>query len=318
MNSTYDLHKENLYSSLYETLGERIISSFDKKNIEELMLNPDGRLFVKYADGHCAHEDTLSEARSEIVVRTVASINNMDIDIKAPIVECELERFNARFSALMPPLSKGTCFCIRVLKALNLSFDELVSCNFITERHAEIIDSLIKKRMNCLICGQTGCGKTSFINSILNRIALLDPACRIICIEDTPELKLSIDNSVSLFTSKNISMSALLRTSLRLSPDRIVIGEVRSAEALDMIDAFSTGHKGGVASIHAGSALQCLDRLKLLISKHPYAPKKGIEELIALSLDAIIVLGKYPNRHVENIVYIKGYNIKGYTLDYVI
>ena len=113
-------------------------------------------------------------------------------------------------------------------------------------------------------------------------------------------------------------MSALLRTSLRLSPDRIVIGEVRSAEALDMIDAFSTGHKGGVASIHAGSALQCLDRLKLLISKHPYAPKKGIEELIALSLDAIIVLGKYPNRHVENIVYIKGYNSKGYTLDYVI
>ena len=253
MNSTYDPQKENLYSSLYETLGERIISAFDRKNIEELMLNPDGKLFVKYADGHCVHEDTLSNARSEIIVRTVANLNDRDIDINAPIVECELERFNARFSALMPPLSKGTCFCIRVLKALNLSFDELVLCSFITDRHAEIIDTLIKKRMNCLICGQTGCGKTSFINSMLNRIGSLDPDCRIICIEDTPELKLNIDNSVSLFTSKNTSMSDLLRTSLRLSPDRIVIGEVRSTEALDMIDAFSTGHKGGVASIHAVS-----------------------------------------------------------------
>ncbi len=315
MNKDHMRITENLYSSLYESLGESIVSSLDSGYVEELMLNPDGRLFVKYTDGCLVHEDTFTKARAEIVVRTIASLNERDIDEASPMLECELDRFSARFSALMPPLSRGTCFNLRVLKALNLSFEELLSGGFMSEKQARVITSFIERRMNFLICGQTGCGKTSFINSILNRIAKVDPDCRIICIEDTPELKLSADNCVNLFTSRQISMSDLLRASLRLSPDRIVVGEVRSIEALDMIDAFSTGHKGGVASIHAGSALQCLDRLKLLISRHPYAPKKGIDELIALSIDAVIVLGKRPYRHVESIVLVKGFSDGSYVLE---
>lgn len=315
MNKDHMRITENLYSSLYECLGERFVSALDSGEVEELMLNPDGRLFVKYTDGHVVQEDNFSKARAEIVVRTVASLYERDIDESSPMLECELERFSARFSALMPPLSRGTCFSLRVLKALNLSFEELLSSGFMNESQLRAINSLIERRMNFLICGQTGCGKTSFINSILNRIAIFDPSCRIICIEDTPELKLSADNCVNLFTCNRTSMSDLLRASLRLSPDRIVVGEIRSIEALDMIDAFSTGHKGGVASIHAGSALQCLDRLKLLISRHPYAPKKGIDELIALSLDAVIVLGKRPYRHVESIVLVKGYSQGQYVLE---
>lgn len=307
MDSDHKSISENLYASLYETLGEKLMHSFVSADIEEMMLNPDGRLFIRYTDGHCVHEDTFSEARAQIVVRTIASLNDKDIDVTSPIIECEIERLNARFSALMPPLSKGTCFCLRVLKALNLSFDELLLSGFINESQSQLLLELIQERRNILICGQTGCGKTSFINSILNKITVLDPACRIICIEDTPELKLSADNTVSLFASEKTSMSELVKASLRLSPDRIVIGEVRSIEALDMVDAFSTGHKGGVASLHAGSSLQCLDRLNLLISRHPYAPKKGIDELIGLSVNAIIVLGKHPSRHVESIDLLKGY-----------
>ncbi len=315
MNTDHTRIKENLYRSLYEGLGESVVSALDSGLVEELMLNPDGRFFVKYTDGTIVQEDNFTKARAEIVVRTIASLNDREIDEEAPMLECELERFSARFSALMPPLSRGASFTLRVLKALNLSFDELLLSGFIKDSQARAINSLIEKRKNFLICGQTGCGKTSFINSILNRITKLDPACRIICIEDTPELKLSADNCVNLFTCTKTSMSDLVRASLRFSPDRIVVGEIRSIEALDMIDAFSTGHKGGVASIHAGSALQCLDRLKLLISRHPYAPAKGIDELIALSLDAVIVLGKRPYRHVESIVLVKGYSNNAYVLE---
>ncbi len=307
MNSSLNPITESLYSTLYEMLGERLLAEFESRCIEELMCNPDGRVFIRYQKGEMVEVTSFSEECSQIIVRTVASLNEKDIDPKKPLIEGEISRLNARFSAVLPPLSKGTCFCIRVLKALNLSFEELFESGFMTVKQSEILQYLIESRLNFLICGQTGCGKTSFINSILNKITELEPFSRIVCIEDTPELKLNAANCVNLFASRTTSMSELLKASLRLSPDRIIVGEVRSSEALDMIDAFSTGHKGGFASMHAGSLLQCLDRLKLLVSKNQNAPEKGIEELIALSVDAVVVLTKKPKRTIESISLIKGF-----------
>lgn len=124
---------------------------------------------------------------------------------------------------------------------------------------------------------------------MLKRIALFEPFSRIVCIEDTPELKIENDNAVNLVSGPNTSISTLVKATLRLSPDRIVVGEIRAEEALDLIDALSTGHSGGLASIHAGSVLQCLERLKLLISRNPSAPD-NIDSMIALAVNAIIIL----------------------------
>ena len=242
--------------TLSELLSDELVGSIIEGAVDEIMLNPDSALYVRYSDGENVKYCDISPSKAQILIRTVASMSKIDINVNCPIVETEISCVNARFSALLPPLCKYPCFCLRSLHALSLNFEHLVSQNFISKEQLTILDSLIKERKNILVCGQTGCGKTSFINSMLKRIALFEPFSRIVCIEDTPELKIENDNAVNLVSGPNTSISTLVKATLRLSPDRIVVGEVRAEEALDLIDALSTGHSGGLASIHAGSVLQ--------------------------------------------------------------
>lgn len=291
--------------TLSELLSDELVGSLIEGAVDEIMLNPDSALYVRYSDGENVKYCDISPSKAQILIRTVASMSKIDINVNCPIVETEISCINARFSALLPPLCKYPCFCLRSLHALSLNFEHLVSQNFISKEQLTILDSLIKERKNILVCGQTGCGKTSFINSMLKRIALFEPFSRIVCIEDTPELKIENDNAVNLVSGPNTSISTLVKATLRLSPDRIVVGEVRAEEALDLIDALSTGHSGGLASIHAGSVLQCLERLKLLISRNPSAPD-NIDSMIALAVNAIIILKREPLRHVSSIALVTG------------
>lgn len=291
--------------TLSELLSDELVGSLIEGAVDEIMLNPDSALYVRYSDGENIKYCDISPSKAQILIRTVASMSKIDINVNCPIVETEISCINARFSALLPPLCKYPCFCLRSLHALSLNFEHLVSQNFISKEQLTILDSLIKERKNILVCGQTGCGKTSFINSMLKRIALFEPFSRIVCIEDTPELKIENDNAVNLVSGPNTSISTLVKATLRLSPDRIVVGEVRAEEALDLIDALSTGHSGGLASIHASSVLQCLERLKLLISRNPSAPD-NIDSMIALAINVIIILKREPLRHVSSIALVTG------------
>ena len=311
------MHKDNkneynrIVSSLSSALGDEIINALIENSVDEIMLNPDGRMYIRYADGSFYCQGKFDEYKAHIIVRTIATLNKKDIDISSPIIEGEIDFLNARFSALLPPLTKAPCFCMRSLHALNLPYSKLLEQGFITSAQSEAIIGLLKQKSNILICGQTGCGKTSFINSLLGEISAMTPSCRIVCIEDTPELKPWGDNVVNLYTSGKTTMSDLLKASLRLSPDRIVIGEGRSVEALDMVDALSTGHSGGLASLHAGTVEQCLERLKLMISRNSCAPE-NIDALVSLAIDAVIVLERSPVRRVKTVAKIKGFANNNY------
>ena len=301
---------------LKETLGERLINLLIQSQVDEIMVNPDGVMFIRYASGTTAVEPGFSEMKTQIIARTIATLNHRDIDPLNPVIDGEIEFIKARFSAVLPPLSRGACFCIRSLHALNLSFEELIACGFLTGKMATVLEDLLKQRLNILICGQTGSGKTSFINSMLCRLSDLEPESRIISIEDTPELKLTSKNHVSLYTSEKTSMSDLVRATLRLSPDRIIIGEVRSVEALDMIDAMATGHSGCLASLHAGTLQQCMERLKLLVLRNANAPR-NLDNIIASSVQAIVILSRIPKRHISQIALVKGYSSNNYQFEII-
>ena len=166
--------------TLSELLSDELVGSIIEGAVDEIMLNPDSALYVRYSDGENVKYCDISPSKAQILIRTVASMSKIDINVNCPIVETEISCINARFSALLPPLCKYPCFCLRSLHALSLNFEHLVSQNFISKEQLTILDSLIKERKNILVCGQTGCGKTSFINSMLKRIALFEPFSRIV------------------------------------------------------------------------------------------------------------------------------------------
>ena len=306
----------SLISIISKLLGDELCSLLLEGKLDEVMLNPNGFLFVTAIGGKNSFYGTVDSSKATIAIRQLSNFSGKTIDEKSPIVECELSKLNIRFEAILPPLVKGPVFCMRSMHALNLDFRDLVASNFIKESQIELFDSFIKEKKNILICGMTGTGKTSFINSFLKRICALDTDSRITTIEDTPELKLEAENSVSLFTNETTSISNLVKASLRLSPMRIVIGEVRSVEALDMIDALTTGHSGCLASIHAGTVTQCLERLKLLVTR-AQSTYQNIESMIAQAIDVVIVLKKNPYRHVSQIALVKGFENSQYNLQFL-
>lgn len=311
--------KENIQSdrirqSLYSLFGRDLVNSILEKKVEELMLNPDGKMFVKCSHGHLEQVGCVDTYRASAIIRSIASLNSKEIPNNSPVIGCEIDFLKVRFAAVLPPLVKAPVFCLRSFNTLSISIDELLSDGFINDHLYKVLKKLILNKKNLLICGQTACGKTTFLNSLLRLVLYNDAQSRIITIEDTPELEINGKNCVSLYTSKNADMSYLVKASLRLSPDRIVVGEIRSKEALDMLDALSTGHDGAMCSMHAGNEIQALERLKLLISRNPNAPS-GIERLIGASIDAIVVLKKDPYRHVHCIYQVNGFEDKKYKLE---
>lgn len=309
-----NIQSQRIRQSLYTLLGKELINSILEKRTEELMLNPDGRMFVKCSHGILEQVGCIDPYKASTIIRTIASLNSMEINLNCPVIDSEIDFLKVRFSAVLPPLVKAPVFCIRSFNALSISFEELKNEDFISEQLYTALKKLILQKKNILICGQTACGKTTFLNSLINLVLINDSQTRIVSIEDTPELKLSGCNCVNLYTTRDVDMSYLVKTSLRLSPDRIVVGEIRSKEALDMLDALSTGHDGAMCSMHAGNALQALERLKLLVSRNHNAPL-CIERLICSAVNAIVVLKKDPYRHVHSIALVHGFDNKNYELE---
>ena len=171
-----------------------------------------------------------------------------------------------------------------------------------------IVDA-VKDHRNILVIGGTGSGKTTLTNAIILEMVKDNADERIFIIEDTGEIQCSAKNFVQFHTSLEINMTQLLKTTLRMRPDRILVGEVRGAEALDLLMAWNTGHEGGVATLHANNAKAGLDRLAMLISMHPESPKP-IEPLIAEAVDVIIHIAKTPegSRKVKEVLEVRGYS----------
>jgi type IV secretion system protein VirB11 len=269
----------------------------------EIMVNPDGALRVDRL-GY-GREDTgirLDPAQVERIVRLVASHARSEVHGDRPIVSAELpaNESNAgeRFEGILPPVSLAPCFSIRKPATRVHALIDYVGTGTMTAEAARLLSMAVVDRKNILIVGGTSTGKTTLANALLSEMAHLDE--RVILIEDTRELQCAAPDVVALRTRPgSVTMADLVRSTLRLRPDRIVVGEVRGPEALDMLKAWNTGHPGGIATIHANSAYAALARLEQLVQEAVLTVPRS---LIAEAIDLIVfIAGRGLSRRVQTI-----------------
>ncbi|KIZ41223.1 MULTISPECIES: P-type conjugative transfer ATPase TrbB [Rhodopseudomonas] len=289
---------------LRTALGPAIAGFLEDPAVVEVMLNPDGRLWIdRLSEGLSDTGERLTAADSERIVRLVAHHVGAEVHAGSPRVSAELPETGERFEGLLPPVVAAPTFAIRKPAVAVFTLDDYVAAGIMSAGQATALRRGVAARNNVLVAGGTSTGKTTLTNALLAEVA--KSGDRVVLIEDTRELQCLAPNLVALRTKDGVvSLSDLVRAALRLRPDRIPIGEVRGAEALDLLKAWGTGHPGGVGTIHAGSALGALRRLEQLIQEAVVTVPRA---LIAETIDVVAVLsGRGSERRITELMRVTG------------
>jgi type IV secretion system protein TrbB len=294
---------------LRTALGPAIAAWLEDPAIIEVMLNPDGRLWIdRLSEGLADTGDMMSAADGERIIRLVAHHVGVEIHSASPRVSAELPETGERFEGLIPPVVAAPSFAIRKPAVEVFTLVDYVRAGIMSEGQADILRVAVATRQNILVAGGTSTGKTTLTNALLAEIAKTSD--RVVLIEDTRELQCTSPNLVALRTKDGVAtLSDLVRSALRLRPDRIPIGEVRGAEALDLLKAWGTGHPGGVGTIHAGSAIGTLRRMEQLIQEAVVTVPRA---LIAETINIIAVLVRDGSgRRLAELARVEGLGISG-------
>lgn len=296
--------RERSRQMLRTALGPLLLARLEDPGVAEVMLNPDGRVWVDRFDAGLVDAGlSVSADDAERILRLVAHHVAAEIHADQPRLSAELPGAGERFEGLMPPLAAAPTFSIRKPASLVFRLDDYVRAGIMTEQEGQVLAGAVRDRANILVAGPTSSGKTTLVNALLAEIAM--GGDRVILLEDLRELQCAAVNQVALRTREGVAnLTDLVRSSLRLRPDRIIIGEVRGPEALDLIKAWGTGHPGGVGTLHAGSALGALLRLEQLIQEAVVTVPRG---LIAETIDVIAVLaGRGRQRRLIDLARLEG------------
>lgn len=292
-----------LVRKLQEALGDQLCVALDDATVVEIMLNPDGRLFIERLGHGVALAGEMSSAAAEMVIGTVAHALQSQVDTEQPIISGELPIGGHRFEGLLPPVVAKPAFTIRRRASRLIPLEDYVRTGVMTEYQAATIRSAISARLNIIISGGTGSGKTTLANAVIDGIVKSAPEDRLVILEDTAEIQCAADNAVLLHTSDTIDMGRLLKSTMRLRPDRIVVGEVRDGAALTLLKAWNTGHPGGVATIHSNTAMSALRRLEQLTAE---ASQQPMHEVIGEAVDLVISIERTPRgRIVRDIIQVE-------------
>lgn len=284
---------------LRTALGPVIGKALADPDVVEIMANPDGSLWVeRHGSGRAKTETGFTAEETERVVRLVASHVGREAKATTPIVSAELPGGGERFEGVLPPVAERAAFSIRKPAARVIGLADYVEAGLLPQATADALADAVRARRTILVVGGTGSGKTTLANALLEVVADQDE--RIVILEDTRELRCEATDKLCLRTRPpEVTLADLVRSTLRLRPDRIVVGEVRGAEALDMLKAWNTGHPGGIATIHANSALGGLHRLEQLVGE---AATNVPRHLISEAIDVIIfIAGRGPRRRIEEV-----------------
>ena len=284
---------------LRTAFGPAIAAALADPSVIEVMLNPDGRLWLDRAGtGRSDTGERVEAAEAERIIRLVAAHMRREVHDKAPIVSAELPESGERFEGLMPPIVSAPCFSIRKPAEVLYRLADYVAARILTPCQAEALTTAVGERRNIVVVGGTSSGKTTLVNALLAEIAALDE--RVVILEDTRELKCAAADCVALRTRPGVvSLADLVRSTLRLRPDRIIVGEVRGPEALDMLKAWNTGHPGGITTVHANCALSALLRLEQLIQEAVVTVPR---DLIVQAVDVLVFMsGRGSARRVETV-----------------
>jgi type IV secretion system protein TrbB len=328
-----------LDAKLRRELGETVLRALADGRTEDLVLNPDSRLWVKrQGEGfQCIGE--MPPAQAQTAMGTIAAQKGTVINHDRPILETELPIDGSRFEGLMPPVVSRPTFAIRQRPRRIFTLEDYEHAGILSDSqdpmnrrrwrndfqnavrslsHAEVIRAAIAEKKNILIVGSTGSGKTTLVNAILEALIRLAPHDRVISIEDTIELQCPVENYVDLRAVGSVTMLDCLRACMRLKPTRIVVGEVRGAEAHVMLKAWNTGHPGGAATVHANDALSGLVRLESLVAEATSAP---MQSLIAEAVDLVVFIDEEADlaagRKVRQLLLVNGYENGRYSVEYL-
>jgi pilus assembly protein CpaF len=282
--------------------------------ISEIMVNGDRGIFIeKYGRLEAVETGGLSQKSLGVAVRNIARRLGDDISEEKPILDSRLPD-GSRVAVVMPPCSlNGIVLTIRKFNPKQFGIEELLSCGTMTEAVAARLEGAILGRQNVLIAGPTGCGKTTLLNALSNLIPKHE---RVLVIEDTAEINIEIPNLVRLEARREqggfpaVTIRELLRASLRHRPDRILLGEIRGAEAFDLLQLLNTGHSGTISTVHANSAAQALNRFtSCVLQSGIELPYRAIKSNIADTLNVLLHLDRRPGRRfVSEVVEISGYD----------
>ncbi len=304
-----DITLQRKFSLLKNAMGPDILKLMNEPDVFEVYLNSDQYVWVEtHKAGRICTEIKLDPARSAQIIKAVAALSDQVIDNNQPALSAEIpdsDLFDScRFQGELPNIVPYPAFNIRKHPKTVLSLDDYVAQGTMTETQKQIILDAILQRKNIIAAGGTKSGKTTLLNAILLEISKLPD--RVIMIEDTPELRCSAKDCISLRTMPEVSMDKLLYYTLRKSPDRIVVGEVRGSEALALVDAWSTGHSGGCSTVHSNSAADTLIRLENMTSRASRTPQSMT---ISRAVNVITYLKyEHQKRKIEEIISVDGYD----------
>lgn len=296
---------ERLYNKLYYDFSD-LLPYLIRSDVHEIMLNPDGGLWIDSNVEGLNKVSHLSNHKAFSIINAVAGIHNFVVSAEKPRLEAQLplfKEFNGeRFTAQVPPIVSGPSFSLRKRTESVYTLQDYVATKRMTLEQADILKKLVEERQNILVCGGPGSGKTTVTNALILAAVEFDPAQRFILLEDLPELQCQAQNKVAMLTSISVAMTGLLHAAMRMRPDRILVGEVRGKEALDMLKAWNTGCPGGICTVHANGPEEAIQRiLDLSMEAGLSLPPTG---LVQHTINAVVAVGRrgHEKGFVESVV----------------
>ncbi len=307
-----DSVRNRIIRKLERDMGPELLTALADPKTVEIMVNADGVVWQERLGESMRRIGNLRVAQAQAVIETVAGFHSKVVTRNSPILEGEFPLDGSRFAGQLPPVVPAPTFAIRKKATSVFSLDQYVKDGIMTSYQRDYLVDAVAAHRNILIIGGTGSGKTTLVNAIIHQMVICDPNERIFIIEDTGEIQCAAINHVQYHTTLDVSMTALLKTTLRMRPDRILVGEVRGPEALDLLMAWNTGHEGGTATVHANNAVSGLNRLSMLISMHPDSPHP-IEPLIGEAVHIVVNISRTNGgRRVQEIIEVAGFSNGAY------
>ncbi|MGD9965218.1 MAG: P-type conjugative transfer ATPase TrbB [Hyphomonadaceae bacterium] len=306
MKTSHVIGMERRRSALTRALGPTIADALAAPDVVEALINADGRVWIdRVGHGLAATEHLMSAADRETAIRLLAHEAGDAVSADRAALATILPDSSARIQALMPPLVEAPVLAIRKRPSRIYTLADYVADAIASPLQAQLLADAVAARRNIIVAGGTGSGKTTLLNALLADPAFQD--ARVLILEDTAELQCASPNAVQLLTKRTgpqVSMRDLVQITLRLRPDRIVVGEVRDGAALEVLKAWNTGHPGGLLTLHANSAADAIARLEDLameVTAHP--PRR----LIASAVDIVVFIARTATaRAITEIIEVKG------------
>lgn len=308
MNKIYASRTLQLFEN---SLGEEILKLKENPDVIEIMLNPDKVLWVDTLSQGMIKTDIIVEPeKSMTIIGLVADSVGTTVGEKNPRISAEIPGDGSRFEGTLPPIVDNPSFTIRKKALLVFTLDDYVKNGTMTQNQKDIIVKGVLDRKNMLVIGGTSSGKTTLTNAIINEMTVTNH--RLLILEDTKEIQSKAENTVFMRTSDYANMQDLLKTCMRYRPDRIIIGEIRSGEALDLLTAWNSGHPGGISTIHSDTPEGGLKQLEQYIQRVSVSKQ---QELIAMTVNYLVVIVKENNvRKIKCIKEMLGFDNGKYIL----